>query len=193
MKRDILLTGGARSGKSRKAEDLAKEIGGRILFVATAEAGDQDMAERIKRHQADRPQEWHTLEAPSNIGAKILQVGQGYDVIIVDCLTMLTCNIIGQAINEYGEDVAEQKVEELLAQEMHCLQEAAQTLRASFLIVTNEVGLGVVPDNRLGRLYRDILGRANQSMASVCSEVILLISGCSMYAKGAPPPCKKGR
>lgn len=193
MKRNILLTGGARSGKSSKAEELAKEMGGSVLFVATAEAGDQDMAERIKRHQSERPQEWQTLEAPLNMGEQILKAGYGYDVIIVDCLTMLACNIILAALNKYGDEVTEAQLERMLLDEINALQKAIRSLEASFLIVTNEVGLGIVPDNRLSRLYRDILGRANQRMAESCSEVIFLVSGCSWHIKGAPPLRKEGR
>ena len=191
-KRDILLTGGARSGKSTKAEEIAKEIGGRVLFVATADAGDEEMKYRIKKHRTDRPQEWDTLETMANVGQRLLEITQNYDVVIIDCLTMLACNVIGEAVNKYGDDVAEEFIENMLKTETDALQKAMQSNAASFLLVTNEVGLGIVPDNRLGRLYRDTLGRANQRMASVCSEVIFLVSGCSWYVKGNPPLRKVG-
>jgi len=193
MKRNILLTGGARSGKSSKAEELAKEIGGRVLFVATADAGDADMQYRITRHRNSRPASWDTIEASRQIGKRIMETKKEYDVIIVDCLTMLACNVVDSSVNQMGEDVSEEVVEGLLKNETDDLIQAIKALKSTFLIVTNEVGLGIVPDNRLSRLYRDALGRANQRVAESCDEVIFLISGCSWHVKGAPPLSKTGR
>jgi len=183
MKNNLLLTGGARSGKSYKAEQLAKENGGKVLFVATAEAGDEDMACRIKNHQKNRPQEWHTLESSHKIGQGILHKKENYDVIIIDCLTMLTNNIICMAIAQYGENVEEELIEKMLKEELENITQAMRQLNSQFIIVTNEVGLGIVPDNRLSRLYRDLLGRANQFMADAVETIIFMVSGCELYVK----------
>ncbi|MCL2475442.1 MAG: bifunctional adenosylcobinamide kinase/adenosylcobinamide-phosphate guanylyltransferase [Chloroflexi bacterium] len=183
MKNNILLTGGVRSGKSSKAEQLAKENGGKVLFVATAEAGDEDMICRIKNHQKSRPLAWHTLESSLKIGQAILHKKENYDVIVIDCLTMLTNNVIGQVIVRYGEGVEEELVENMLREELQSIVQAMCELDSQFIIVTNEVGLGIVPDNRLGRLYRDLLGRANQFIANAVETVIFMISGCELYVK----------
>ena len=111
-KRTILLIGGARSGKSSYAENLAREIGGQVLFVATAEARDDEMKTRITAHQKSRPGHWHTLEAPCNVGNCIARDSRKYDTVVFDCVTLLVNNILCQHMLEQGEEVNEKAIEE---------------------------------------------------------------------------------
>lgn len=182
------ILGGARSGKSRYAQTLAAERGQSVLYVATAEAGDTDMATRIANHRAERPAHWHTLEAPHKVGAAI----QGYasrfrlhasfspNIIILDCLTLLASNVIvplPEPVNEATAVAAlNAEIEELLT--------AYQTLEAEWIVISNEVGLGIVPEYALSRAYRDALGRANQRLASAADEVLFMVAGLPLKVKG---------
>ncbi len=161
-KRLTLLLGGARSGKSTTAQRLA-ESGGRVLFVATAEAGDEDMRERIARHREERPAAWATLEEPRDLARVITDYAGEYDTLVLDCLTLWVSNLMLA-----GVDVLE-ATEALLG--------AFEAGRASWIVVSNEVGLGVVPASELGREYRDLLGRVNQRVAARADEAYLLVAG----------------
>ena len=181
-KRIILLLGGARSGKSYFAQQEAKNYA-RVLFVATAEAGDEDMRLRIEKHKADRPSNWRTLEATSRLGTRIVQTYQGEDLIIIDCITLLVTNIICTVPEEQYETIDDAVLEKQVFAEIQSLQECIRKTGASFIIVSNEAGLGVVPAYRIGRLYRDILGRANQMLAESASEVYLMVAGIPLRVK----------
>ena len=174
----ILITGGARSGKSSFAEQLADQ-GGKVLFVATAEALDDDMERRIAAHRASRPFEWHTLEEPLDLSASIRKETKGgapaYDVIIVDCLTMWVSNML---LHE-GEIEAEART---LAAARELL-EVCDATSGKWIMVTNEVGLGVVPSSSLGRTYRDVLGRVNALVASRADKVYLMAAGLALDLK----------
>ncbi len=167
-----LVLGGARSGKSAYAEQWARERGPRVLFVATAEAGDEEMAARIARHRQARPSDWATLEAPLDVAAKLRAAWRGEPVILIDCLTLLVSNILGQT-----EDPLSSAARERVLQEVRALIETLRSLQAESLIVSNEVGLGLVPPYPLGRAYRDLLGEANQMVAREADEVILMVAG----------------
>ncbi len=180
-KRLIFLLGGARSGKSAYAENWARERGGRVLFVATAQAFDDEMRDRIAAHRASRPASWHTLEAPLNVGAAIQAQGSGYDIVLVDCLTLLASN----ALLALAEDCTQADADAAILSEVEALLEAYHGSSAIWLIVSNEVGMGVVPPYRLGRLYRDALGRANQRLARQADEVLLLVAGLPWPLKSA--------
>jgi adenosylcobinamide kinase/adenosylcobinamide-phosphate guanylyltransferase len=177
-----LILGGARSGKSRYAEQLAQQRGPRILYVATAQAWDDEMKTRIAKHQADRPAHWQTLEAPLEVGAAITAVhasAPDWDVVLVDCLTLLANNVM-MALPEPVESAA---AERALRQEVDALLTAYEASSASWILVSNEVGLGIVPAYPLGRVYRDALGRANQQLAAAAGEVFFMVAGLPMRVK----------
>ncbi len=172
-----LILGGARSGKSALAEKIAHDSKTSVLFVATATAGDEEMASRIRRHRASRPAGWQTLELPMNVGRSLKTTGAG--VVIVDCITLLVSNIL----LALPENAPEDTVMEEIRAEMGDLIAAQARLGGQWLVVSNEVGLGLVPPYPLGRLYRDALGRANQILAAAASRVIFLVAGLPLTVK----------
>jgi adenosylcobinamide kinase/adenosylcobinamide-phosphate guanylyltransferase len=180
-----LILGGARSGKSTYAEQLAAQYDGSVLYVATAQAWDEDMANRIAAHRAQRPAHWRTLEAPVEVGKAILGAMPA-DVILIDCLTLLASNVIAPL------DPADQVVaDEALNVEIDALCEAAATVTDTnrtvhWIIVSNEVGLGIVPAYPLGRIYRDALGRANQRLAALADQVFFMVAGLPLTVKASP-------
>jgi adenosylcobinamide kinase/adenosylcobinamide-phosphate guanylyltransferase len=176
-KKITLILGGVRSGKSTYAQQLASAYS-KACFIATATAGDEEMRQRITTHQASRPSHWITLEAPSNVSAALLTVPH-CDVILLDCLTMLTANILMQ----FPEGTAYPVVEARVDEEIRHLIATVQSGKADWVIVSNEVGMGVVPPYELGRFYRDLLGRANQHIASIASNVVLMVAGIPMTIK----------
>ncbi|MYE54168.1 MAG: bifunctional adenosylcobinamide kinase/adenosylcobinamide-phosphate guanylyltransferase, partial [Chloroflexi bacterium] len=172
----ILITGGARSGKSGFAEKLAMQ-GKCVLFVATAEALDDDMARRIAAHRISRPSAWDTLEEPRALPQAILRETAAsttlYDTIIVDCLTIWVSNLL--LLHEGSAD-AEARILEAAGK----LLDVHQSSDARWIVVTNEVGLGVVPPSSLGRMYRDTLGRVNSLVASRADKVYLMAAGLAL-------------
>ena len=174
-----LVTGGARSGKSTYAQEMAMKAGVPVLFVATAEAGDDDMIKRIEEHKKSRPAGWETLEATSNIGNRISENIGKANIVIIDCITLLVNNIFMQYDETTDTDTAEQGVMSEIEELIDCMDRT----EADFIIVTNETGLGIVPADRISRLYRDILGRANQRLAQRADEVYMLIAGIPMAVK----------
>jgi adenosylcobinamide kinase/adenosylcobinamide-phosphate guanylyltransferase len=185
-KRCILITGGARSGKSRFAQELARGLKEPVLFVATAEGGDQEMRQRIAKHRAERPANWDTLEATQSIGDRIIKQEWGAGVIIVDCITLLVSNIMGQHCDQNGNLTDVPLIEEKITSEITSLIEYIKRTDSVFIIVTNEVGLGLVPLSEMSRLYRDLLGKANQQLAELADEVYFMIAGLPMQIKPVP-------
>jgi adenosylcobinamide kinase / adenosylcobinamide-phosphate guanylyltransferase len=183
LKKVILLLGGARSGKSHFAQEYARQHGEKVLFVATATAGDEDMRQRIEKHKKDRPSNWRSLEAATDIGKQIEANAGNAQFIVIDCITMLVNNIFNRYNENQFVSIAETVLEKEVVAEIKQLQKCLKKVDASFLIISNEVGLGLVPDNRMGRLYRDILGRANQMLARTADEVYLLVAGIPMMVK----------
>jgi adenosylcobinamide kinase/adenosylcobinamide-phosphate guanylyltransferase len=175
----ILITGGARSGKSRHAQALAETWPGERLFIATSPVVDQEMRERIKRHQADRlERDWRTVEE----ALRPMDVLGGHpeaEVVLLDCLTLWLSNLLFEA--EEPEIFSEEMIAELAAE----LVEAARQRRGVVIIVTNEVGLGIVPENPLARHYRDLLGRCNQIVAAGADRVDLVTCGIVQTIKMA--------
>lgn len=167
----ILITGGARSGKSQYAEMRAAELGGRRLYVATAEAKDEEMTQRIAAHRKRRSGEWLTVEEPLEIAEALLAQRGKIDCALVDCLTLWLSNLLLQVNAKY----AEKKVQELSA--------VLPDLDFDVLLVTNEAGWGIVPDHPLARQFRDLVGWANQQIAAVANEVILTVVGIPMIVK----------
>lgn len=176
----ILVLGGARGGKSSWAQRRAEEIGGtEVLYVATAEALDEEMKARIAAHKADRPIGWRTLEAPTLVGSALAEAAQGARVILLDCLTLLASN----AMLSVDVDLTPDETEAAVEVEIDALLEAVNGSEATWIVVTNEVGLGLVPANPLGRAYRDALGRANQRLAAVADEAVLMVAGLPLRLK----------
>ena len=182
MKKITLILGGARSGKSRLAQEMAS-LAKTVLFVATASAGDEDMRIRIAKHQAERPSHWRTLEAGLHVGDKIDIAFQDEELVLIDCMTLLISNVLCQYSDDQLENQSAELLEQQVSTEIKELQECLQRLPASFIIVSNEVGLDIVPNNRLGRLYRDFLGRANQSLAACADEVLFMVAGIPLRIK----------
>ncbi len=176
----ILILGGARSGKSAYAEQLAAELGGRgrILYLATATAEDEEMAARIEAHRQNRPSHWQTLEAPRDVGARLSAVKPNPDVVLLDCMTLLVSNIVMAK-----EDQTQEAIESAVQAEIEAVLAARSKLDAALIIVSNEVGLGLVPPYPLGRLYRDVLGRANRQLASRADKVLFMVAGLPMTVK----------
>jgi adenosylcobinamide kinase/adenosylcobinamide-phosphate guanylyltransferase len=149
---------------------------GKVLFVATAEAKDEEMRLRIATHKKSRPASWATLEAPLNVGERLKENIGNTQTVVIDCITMLVSNVILQEDSPASE-------EERVLTEINELVKAMDQSSATFILVTNEVGLGLVPDNALGRIYRESLGRANQILARHADEVYLLITGIPLRLK----------
>lgn len=180
---NILIIGGARSGKSRFAQELALKLGEPVLFVATAVAGDDEMQHRIEEHQRARSATWTTLEVTAHVGSQIDRKISGAQVVIVDCITLLVNNIFNQYIDQTSEQIDALLIEQKLVAEIDELVECINHTNASFIIVTNEVGTGLVPANKVGRLYRDLLGMANQMLAARADEVYLMVAGLPAQIK----------
>ena len=178
-----LILGGARSGKSSYAQKLAAENGGAVLYVATAEALDPEMAERIAAHRAERPQEWRTLEAPLGTGSAISRNAGDATIIIVDCMTMLASNVI----SPLPEPISYATAQKALMWEIADLEAAYRNSSTHWIIVSNEIGLGVVPPYPVGRVFRDALGRANQQLAALADEVLFMVAGLPMILKPQGP------
>jgi adenosylcobinamide kinase / adenosylcobinamide-phosphate guanylyltransferase len=170
----VVIMGGARSGKSSFAQRLAKSISGKVLFLATAQAGDDEMAERIARHKASRPATWHTVEEPLGLASILQKEAASSDVVIIDCLTLWLNNLL---LKQGGASETE-----VLGQ-VDSLLDVYQKGYASYIVVSGEVGLGLVPPYPLGRLYRDILGWMNQKVASRADKVFLMVAGIPLELK----------
>jgi adenosylcobinamide kinase/adenosylcobinamide-phosphate guanylyltransferase len=175
--RFTFILGGARSGKSAYAQKLAAERGRDVLYVATAQAGDDEMAARIAAHRAERPPHWRTLEAPRGVGLALR--GVQADVILLDCLTLLANNVLVPL----PEPVTEADAVAALDVEVDGLLAACAEGGAGWIVISNEVGLGLVPPYPLGRVYRDALGRANQRVAARADEVLFMVAGLPMRVK----------
>lgn len=159
-----LLLGGARSGKSSLAVDIGHRFDGPVTYIATAPIIDDDMAERITRHRHERPDDWATIEEEVELRGAIDSVASG--LIIVDCLTLWTSNLMWKKV---GDEEIRRRAHDVAAA---CDQRAERTV-----VISNEVGLGIHPENELGRRYRDILGWVNQSFAAVADPAMLLVAG----------------
>lgn len=185
----ILVTGGASSGKSQFAERLVQalleERLGRVLYIATSQAFDSEMATRIERHKQSRPDYWHTYETHRDIGELIKRKGHDYSVVLLECVTTLLSNLL---FDETGDLPPEQMdfaaLEVLLNQQIEQLIAACQHSECDIVIVTNELGLGIVPENRLARHFREIAGKINQRLAQAADEVHFVVSGIDMKIKG---------
>jgi adenosylcobinamide kinase/adenosylcobinamide-phosphate guanylyltransferase len=166
MAKITLILGGARSGKSSYALRLAKKSGGRVAFIATCAPLDKEMEERISLHKKSRPSYWQTFEEPKDIVLLLKNIGAKFDTILIDCLTLMVSNLM---MTKKKEDIIEKKFKDILS--------ALDKIKARVIIVSNEVGLGIVPSRKLGREFRDIAGRINQLVAAKADNVFFLIAG----------------
>ncbi|AAK79351.1 adenosylcobinamide kinase/adenosylcobinamide-phosphate guanylyltransferase [Clostridium acetobutylicum] len=181
----IFITGGARSGKSSYAEKLAISLGGDILYIATSKPFDEEMKERVKKHRERRPKNWGTLEAYKDFDSKLLIETKGKSGVLLDCITNMVTNLIFEKLpseeNITTRDA--EKVQKYVEDEIEKLIRVIENIDMPFIIVTNEVGMSLVPEYPLGRLFRDIAGFVNQMLAKKADEVYLCISGIPMKIK----------
>lgn len=174
MTSTTLIVGGCRSGKSRQALALGeKSAGRRNLFVATCQPHDAEMAARIARHQQERGRHWETVEAPLDPGKVVVDQGTGADVLLIDCLTLWISNLM----------MTHPRDEEIL-QAVDRLHTAVTAPPCPIILVTNEVGTGIVPENPMARRFRDLAGWCNQTMADACHRVIWMVAGIAVPIKG---------
>jgi len=178
-----LVTGGARSGKTGYAQRLAAGSGREVVYIATAQAGDAEMAERIGRHRAQRPSAWRTLEEPLTLGAALRAHAQADRCIVVDCLTLWLSNLLHLERCD-APDWSEPGPR--FAAEREALRGALAGVQGEVILIGNEVGLGIVPLGALNRVFVDEAGRLNQEIAAVAGRVVLMVAGCPLFAKGAP-------
>jgi adenosylcobinamide kinase/adenosylcobinamide-phosphate guanylyltransferase len=165
----LLVLGGARSGKSRHAQGRVEAVPGRLAYIATAQALDDEMADRIRRHRADRGPRWHTLDAPIDLAAAIAAAARDADAVLVDCLTLWLSNLL---LADCDLDAASEGLCETVAR-----------CPVPIALVANEVGLGIVPDNALARRFRDAAGRLNQMLAGQVDEVVFIAAGLPLRLK----------
>ena len=175
-----LILGGARSGKSSYAQKLAEESGKSVTFLATAQALDEEMSARIRKHQSERPQQWQTFEIPFDIASHSKEINS--EVVILDCITLLVSNLIMQFVED--DLVEEGPFMKAVQKEMEELLSAIRVSNQRWIIIPNEVGLGLVPPYPLGRVYRDGLGWANQRLAKEAKRVLFMVAGIPMVVKG---------
>lgn len=179
-----LVLGGVRSGKSRFAQELATTLGGDdVLFVATAESRDDEMTRRIDHHRRSRSAEWQTLEHPLGPGAAIAEVSNLPSVVLVDCLTLLVSNVMCHC--EPTDDGVSQDpgiLEARVLSEVDALIDVAAKQNTHLLIVSGEVGSGIVPDHAMGRMFRDLLGLANQRIAASATATYWMLAGLAINA-----------
>ena len=178
MSKLIFILGGARSGKSSFAQSLAERSGKSATFIATAQALDGEMSTRIKKHQGDRPADWVTLEIPFNI-PEYLQVNPiRTDTVLLDCVTLLVSNLLMRFTQDDLVDAEKtmQAVDNEIDQLLSCIAEHEQ----DWIVISNEVGLGIVPAYQMGRVYRDLLGKANQRLARAADEVYWMAAGIAV-------------
>ena len=176
----VLITGGVRSGKSIFAEKLAGNIGRKITFIATAQAFDEEMTNRITKHQFNRPKHWETYEEPYQVAQVIQKVGEKTEVVLIDCLTLLVSNLM----QDYREDTSNNHLAKNIIKQMKEIVRESLQCPATVIIVSNEVGLGLVPANAMGRFFRDILGQANQIIGADADWVYLMTAGIPLLIKG---------
>lgn len=176
-----LILGGARSGKSRHAETLALRSGEPVTVIATAQGLDEEMIARIGRHKADRPPHWRTVESPVDLAATLAREAQPGRHLIVDCLTLWLSNLLDGA--EHLTPPADAANLPLFRTQRDALLDTLPQLPGTTLLIANEIGLGLVPETPLGRLFRDEAGRLNQTLAARCERVVFVAAGLPLTLK----------
>lgn len=184
----VLITGGSRSGKSGHAERLAASLSKEVVYIATASVGPGDrgeMAQRIAAHRRSRPQHWLTIEEPVAAGRTIREHSAPGDCVVLDCVTLWLSNVLG--LHEPSEDPLLLR-RERLESERHDLLAAVEQYRGHLIIVTNELGSGVVPMGELSRFFVDEHGWTNQRLAEACDSVVLMVAGVPVTVKAPKVP-----
>ncbi|MBI9011090.1 MAG: bifunctional adenosylcobinamide kinase/adenosylcobinamide-phosphate guanylyltransferase [Clostridiales bacterium] len=182
----VLVTGGARSGKSTFAEAEVRKLNQKTAYIATGIAFDEAMKSRIEKHVAQRPSIWTTYEKPTQVHEIVKEVSQQHNVVLLDCITVLITNTLFQdqidfdGIDEKTVDLTEERIHNDIKMMVEMFRKTDMTV----YLVTNEVGSGIVPENRLARIFRDFAGRTNQYIASIADEVYCVISGIPVKIKG---------
>jgi adenosylcobinamide kinase/adenosylcobinamide-phosphate guanylyltransferase len=180
----ILVTGGARSGKSAFAEGLARSGRQPVVYLATAEPGDAEMRARIQEHRRSRPADWRTVDAPREVGPALVTLSPAPGTVLLDDLGLLVTNhLLALAGDDDPTSATAIALDAELAAEIDALRAAQAAGGWDLIVVTNEVGLGLVPDTPLGRVFRDAIGRANQALAAAADEVYLLVVGLPLRMK----------
>ena len=174
MGKITFILGGARSGKSQFAVRLAKSCAKSVVFVATAIPFDKEMTQRVALHRKNRPCSWKTLEEPRKLSSLATKVSQRTDLVIIDCLTLFISNLL-----------LEEKSESYIENEIHLFLSRIKKNKFNSLIVSNEVGMGIVPDNKLSRRFRDLSGKINQKVAKISDEVYFIVAGQPIKIKGS--------
>jgi adenosylcobinamide kinase/adenosylcobinamide-phosphate guanylyltransferase len=172
MAKTVFVTGGARSGKSRLAEEISEGFGSPLCYVATGQAKDFEMTERIAAHRARRGEKWHTVEEPLRLCEAARAADCRFEAIMIDCVTLWLTNLL----------LAHDDAEKVL-REVHALAGLLHELKTPVILVSNEVGMGIVPENSLARTFRDLAGRANEILAAAADEVYVMFSGLPLKLK----------
>jgi adenosylcobinamide kinase/adenosylcobinamide-phosphate guanylyltransferase len=189
-----LILGGARSGKSAYAERLAIDSGKEVVYIATATAGDGEMASRIAHHRATRPPEWTTVEEPLALGNQLLRWSSPERLLLVDCLTLWLSNLFFHGGAEYPEypgnphfpEVGDLVLPGQFDEQQDMLASALVRLSGDVVLVSNEVGLGLTPMGALSRRFMDEQGRLNQAMAAICDRAVFVAAGLPLVLKAGP-------
>lgn len=174
----IVVTGGSRSGKSEFAENLARQRSKKTVYIATAVADDEEMKARVARHQKRRPKEWQTVEAVCDLPTVTAQAACKYETVLIDSLTTYAASFLYARRHDESKDT-----ENAALQEMHSLVKAVKTNGATVIIVTDEVGSGIIPDNAVSRAFRDVLGSMNSVLAAEADKVYLSVAGLTIDLK----------
>lgn len=173
MGKIIFILGGARSGKSNYALALANRLDKKVAFIATCSPLDEEMKKRIELHKKKRPFHWRTYEEPKNISFLLRKIGSTFDIVIIDCLTLFISNFLSEG---FDDNVIRDRINRML--------EILKSIKCKSIIISNEVGLSIVPRNRLGRRFRDLAGRVNQFVAQEANDVFFMFSGIPIKIKG---------
>jgi adenosylcobinamide kinase / adenosylcobinamide-phosphate guanylyltransferase len=185
MGKIILISGGARSGKSTYAENLAKEYGNKVKYIATAIPFDDEMKLRVKLHKESRPTSWHTYESYRNL-EKVYSINKDFEVILLDCVTVMISNLLFDSVGVDFEALNNddfEKMEKEIMEEFVSFIDAIVSNSQTVIMVTNELGSGIVPEYKSGRVFRDIAGRVNQYIAMRANEVYLTVCGIPIKIK----------
>ena len=183
MSQFTLITGGARSGKSSFAELLAAHAKRPVIYIATAQIRDEEMALRVKKHQQQRPSTWRLIEEPRNIRDTLLQLKDEDVIILLDCVTLWLTNLLLAGNLKNDDDLSNNKLEPQILDIVKDVAQLARDIKPQVIFVSNEVGQGIVPEYPLARAYRDLAGRSNQILAHSADQVYMVVAGFPMEIK----------